>query len=148
MSKKNKKDPFFYFAEYNINVYNHVWWIIFTNDIDAHLKHQLGIDFKFTKKQIKPWLIASEDVAAQVCVFEEKKLHCSIAIFNIDKYKNHIGVHEAFHMVKKTLYPRGLFLDDTSSSEEPYAYLLGDCYRAIDDVYQGAKTNYETFKNK
>lgn len=144
---KNKEEYWTLAWDYDNNIYSHHWDIIFTNDMKKHLKDTL-IEKGATEKEIKRQL-PTRDTVAQVNVIRLKnKKAFNVVLFDITKYSSNTGVHEAFHMVKEMLYPRGLRLDNSGSSEEPWAYLLGNVYQNIESAYKHSLVKYKAFKKE
>jgi len=145
---KIKEKLFTHVADYDNSIYHHNWQIVFTNNLKQEITETLKSNGA-TEKEIKHHLPYSKNVCAQVTNVKLKNgKSWNLVIFDINRYTNNTGVHEAFHVVKDILFPRGMEIDKTASSEEPYAYLLGNVFDAIHITYKVALIKYKEFKKQ
>lgn len=148
MTKNKNEELFVDTNSYWNSVYGSQWWIVFTNDIGGHLNKELKKQGA-TKGEIKFYAGHLKYTAARVNNIELKNgKNFNVVVFDINKYSPATGVHEAFHIVKDILYKRGLRVDESVSSEEAWAYMLGNVYESIYANHKISSMNYKNFKKE
>lgn len=127
---------------FEVEIYKAKWHFIFCDDLDEHLKELLSAN-GMSELQISEYKIGSN---TNGCVFLVDEKDWYFCMFDIRKFSVGLAVHEAFHVAKMILFERGVKLEESISTEEPYAYLLEYLTTKIMEFHKKRLPEYKQYK--